>query len=100
MQIARIKGSVVATRKSENMTGWKLLLVRAIDLDTFEEKGSLMVAADAVGAGMGEIVMITGGSPARQTPMTDNKPCDALITAVVDSIVIKGKKIFEKHRNT
>ena len=98
MQIARVKGSVVATRKSENMTGWKLLLVKPIDLDTFEEKGSLMVAADAVGVGMGEVVMLTGGSPARQTPMTDMKPCDQLITAVVDSIVIKGKKIFEKHK--
>ena len=98
MQIARVKGRVVATRKSENMTGWKLLLVRAIDLDTFEEKGDIMVAADAVGVGEGEIVMLTGGSPARQTPMTDMKPCDQLITAVIDSIVIKGKKIFEKHR--
>lgn len=97
MQIARVKGSVVATRKSENMTGWKLLLVRAIDLDTFEEKGGLFVAADAVGAGQGEVVMLTGGSPARQTPMTDAKPCDQLITAIIDSIVIKGRKIFEKH---
>lgn len=97
MQIARVKGNVVSTKKSENMTGWKLLLLRAIDLDTFEEKGDLFVAADAVGAGEGEIVMVTGGSPARQTPMTDNKPCDQLITAIVDSIAIRGEKIFEKH---
>ncbi len=98
MQIGRVKGSVVATRKSENMTGWKLLLVKPIDLDTFEEKGQILVAADAVGVGQGEVVMLTGGSPARQTPMTDMKPCDQLITAVIDSIEIKGKRVFEKHR--
>jgi len=98
MQIGRVKGSVVATRKSENMIGWKLLLVKPIDLDTFEEKGQILVAADAVGVGQGEVVMLTGGSPARQTPMTDMKPCDQLITAVVDSIEIKGKRVFEKHR--
>ena len=64
MQIGRVKGSVVATRKSENMTGWKLLLVKPIDLDTFQEKGQILVAADAVGVGQGEVVMLTGGSPA------------------------------------
>ena len=100
MQIARVKGNVVCTRKSENMTGWKLLLVKPIDLDTFEEKGSVLVAADAVGVGEGEVVMLTSGSPARQTPMTDAKPADALITAVIDSIEIKGSRVFEKHRQT
>ncbi len=96
MQIARVKGSVVATKKAENMTGWKLLLVRPIDLDTFQETGSLSVAVDAVGVGQGEIVMLTGGSPARRCPMTDMKPCDQLIAAVIDSIVVRDKKIYEK----
>lgn len=97
MQIARVKGQVVATKKSENMTGWKLLLVRPIDLDTFKEKGSILVAADMAGAGIGEVVMLTGGSPARQTPLTDGKPTDLIISAVIDSIEVEGRRIFEKH---
>lgn len=97
MQIGRVKGRVVATKKAENMVGWKLLLVQPIDLDTFQEKGSILVAADMAGAGNGEVVMLTSGSPARQTPLTDGKPTDLIISAVIDSIEVSGQRIFEKH---
>ncbi len=97
MQIGKVKGHVVASGKSENMIGWKLLLVKPIDIDTFTEKGNILVAADVVGAGVGEVVMLTGGSPARQTPMTDGKPTDLIISAVIDSIEVKGERIFTKH---
>lgn len=97
MQIGRVKGSVVATKKSENMTGWKLLLVQLIDLNTFKEKRSILVAADMVGAGQGEVVMLTGGSSARQTPLTDERPADLIISAVIDAIEVNGSRIFEKH---
>lgn len=98
MQIGRVKGSVVATKKTENVTGWKLLLVQPIDLDTFEEIGDILVAADMTGAGQGEVVMLTGGSSARQTPLTDGKPTDLIISAVIDAIEIQGKRVFEKHK--
>ena len=60
MQIARVIGSVVSTSKSDRLTGLKLLVVRPIELDTMEEKGSPLVAIDAVGAGEGEVVLLCG----------------------------------------
>lgn len=96
MQIARVKGTVVSTNKSAKMHGLKLMVVRAIDLDTFEEKGAPIVSVDAVGAGVGEIVMIVGGSSSRQTEMTDAKPVDNSIIAIIDSIDIGGRRIFDK----
>lgn len=98
MQICRVKGTVVSTNKSQNMEGMKLLLVKPIDLDTFKETGGLVVAVDTVDAGVGEIVMTVGGSSSRQTTLTDGKPCDQSIIAVIDSIDLEGKRIFEKHR--
>ncbi len=98
MQIARVKGTVVSTNKSEKFTGLKLLLVKPIDIETFEEKGSLMVAVDAIGAGEGEVVMCVGGSSSRQTPITDGKPVDQSIVAIIDSIDVEGARVFEKFK--
>ena len=98
MNICRVKGTVVSTTKAEKINGLKLLLVKPIDLETFEEKGSLVVAIDTVDAGVGEIVMTVGGSSSRQTAITENKPCDQSIIAVIDSIDLEGKRIFEKHQ--
>ena len=95
MQIARVKGTVVSTNKSDKLTGLKLLIVKPIDIETFEEKGSLMVAIDAVGAGEGEIVMCVGGSSSRQTAITDGKPVDQSIVAIIDSVDVDGKRVFE-----
>lgn len=97
MQIARVKGTVVSTTKSEKMLGLKLMVVRPIDLDTFEEKGAPLVSVDAIGAGVGEIVMIVGGSSSRQTDLTDAKPVDNSIIAIIDSIDMDGKRIFDKN---
>ena len=96
MQIARVKGTVVSTNKSDKLTGLKLLIVKPIDIETFEEKGSLMVAIDAVGAGEGEIMMCVGGSSSRQTAITDGKPVDQSIVAIIDSVDVDGKRVFEK----
>ena len=68
----------------------------AIDLDTFEEKGAPIVSVDTVGAGVGEIVMIVAGSSSRQTALTDAKPVDNSIIAIIDSIDIGAKRIFDK----
>ena len=63
MQIARVKGTVVSTNKAEKLMGLKLLVVKPIDLETMEEKGSPIVAVDAVGAGEGEVVMLVAEAP-------------------------------------
>ncbi len=96
MQVAIVKGSVVSTNKTDKLHGLKLLIVAPIDLATFEEKGSPIVAIDTVGAGAGEVVMLCGGSSSRQTPLTENKPSDMAIVAIIDSIEIQGKTIFRK----
>ncbi|MDR3231920.1 MAG: EutN/CcmL family microcompartment protein, partial [Synergistaceae bacterium] len=79
MQICRVLGTVVSTHKTEKLSGMKLLLTRAIDLDTFTEKGPLLVSVDTIGAGEGEVVMTVGGSSSRQTAQTDNTPVDSAI---------------------
>ncbi len=84
MQLARVVGTVVATRKEPRLEGLKLLLVKPLD-DEGRETGNTVVAADAVGAGPDEVVLIAAGSSARQTESTDNKPVDAVVMAIVDS---------------
>jgi len=97
MILARVKGNVVSTTKSEKLSGYKLLIVVPVDIDTFEEKGSPIVSIDTVGAGEGEIVMVVGGSSSRQTAQTENRPVDSAIVAVIDSVNLNGKNIYEKY---
>lgn len=99
MQIAKVVGTVVSTTKSDRLTGLKMLLVKPIDLETFEEKGNVLVAFDAVGAGEGEIVMIVSGSSSRNTALTENKPSDTAIVAIIDYIDLRKKRIFSKGNN-
>ena len=98
MQIARVKGTVVSTNKAEKLSGLKLLIVKPIDIETFEEKGSIVVAIDAIGAGEGEVVMCVGGSSSRATSITEGKPVDQTIIAIIDSVDLEGKRIFEKYK--
>jgi carbon dioxide concentrating mechanism protein CcmL len=95
MQLAKVVGTVVASRKEASLEGLKLLLVRAVD-EGGRESGGYLVAADAVGAGPEEYVLIAAGSSARQTTMTDKRPVDAVVMAIVDSWsiddVVKYKK--------
>jgi len=84
MNLGKVAGTVVATRKEGSMDGLKFLLVHYMDSNG-KETGGQVVAADAVGAGEGEIVLVASGSSARQTEATNNRPCDAVIMAIVDS---------------
>jgi microcompartment protein CcmK/EutM len=95
MQLARVVGTVVATRKEATLEGVKLLLVRPLD-EEGQELGSQLVAADAVGAGPEEIVLIASGSSARQTVMTDKRPVDAVIMAIVDSWTVGEAVKYKK----
>ena len=96
MQLAKVIGSVVATRKCDRLEGMKLLVAMPIDMDTFQEKGTPFVSVDTVGAGEGEIVLWCGGSSSRATEMTKNKPVDATIIGIVDNVDILGKRVFTK----
>ncbi len=96
MLLGRVAGTVVATRKEPLMEGLKLLLIRQIDVENREGSG-YVVAVDAVGAGVGEVVMYASGSSARQTEATRDRPCDAVVMAIVDTWEIGGNKLYEKH---
>ncbi len=96
MILGRVRGNVVSTVKSEQLMGYKLLIVVPINIDTFEEQGSPIVSIDTVGAGEGEVVMVVGGSSSRQTAMTQNRPVDSAIVAIIDSVDLKGNRVFDK----
>ena len=95
MIFARVTGNVVCTLKDEKLVGTKLLLVQPVDLSG-EPKGNPLVAVDTVGAGEGELVLLVQGSSARQTASTTNRPVDAAIFAIVDTIERDGKRVFHK----
>lgn len=100
MVLGRVVGTVVSSRKEPAIEGLKLLLVQSCDLDgQVEPKGATVVAADAVGAGVGEVVLYATGSGARQTEHTQNRPVDAVIMAIVDTWDIDGETMFEKFHN-
>ena len=90
MILGKVIGTVWATRKDEQLRGMKLQLVREIDADG-SDKSKVVVAVDSVGAGVGEIVLFAQGSSARQTELTKNKPVDAVITAIVDTMDVDPK---------
>ncbi|MGV8040565.1 MAG: EutN/CcmL family microcompartment protein [Thermoanaerobaculaceae bacterium] len=95
MVLARVVGTVVATRKEASLDGLKLLLVRPLD-EEGREVGAHLVAADAVGAGPDEVVLIASGSSARQTMATDKRPVDAVIMAIVDSWAVGDRTKYTK----
>ncbi|MFL0248708.1 EutN/CcmL family microcompartment protein [Candidatus Clostridium stratigraminis] len=96
MYAARVIGTVVCTQKEEKLSGLKLQVVQPVNLISLQEEGKPVVAIDAVGAGISEIVLVVGGSSARQTSITTNMPVDATIMAIVDYIDIEGKQVFNK----
>jgi microcompartment protein CcmK/EutM len=89
MVLGKVVGTVWATRKDEKLHGLKLLLVQHIELD-YSLKKTYVVAADTVGAGVGEIVMITTGSSARQSKFTEGKPVDAVVSGIIDKLDVSG----------
>jgi microcompartment protein CcmK/EutM len=95
MLIGRVVGTVVSTNKEQELLGLKLLLVRGADVEG-KATGSLVVAIDAVGAGVGEVVLYASGSSARQTQVTKDRPVDATIMAIVDSIEHEGRQTYTK----
>lgn len=95
MQLARVVGTVVSTRKDPSMEGHKLLLLRQITAEG-KETAAFVVATDAVGAGEGEVVLYASGSSARQTEITRDRPCDAVVMAIVDSWEMGTRRVYDK----
>ena len=95
MNLAKVMGTVVATQKEESLVGLRFLVLGVVDGDG-RPTGATLVAADAVGAGIGEMVLFASGSSARQTRATDKRPCDAVVMAIVDSWEIDGDEKYRK----
>ena len=95
MLLGRVAGTLVSTKKEPSMDGLTLLVVRYLDVDG-AETGQTVVAADAVGAGVDEVVMVASGSSARQTEATRDRPCDAVVMAIVDTWEVEGEDRYQK----
>lgn len=98
MQIARVIGNVVATRKVDKIRNYKLLVVEPVDL-TGKPSGKHLIAIDSVQAGPDEIVFIVEGSSARMAVAEKDVPIDTAIIAIIDSIERDGKIVFKKSEN-
>ena len=95
MLLGRVAGTLVASRKEETLEGLKFLVLKQVDVDD-TETGGYVVAADAVGAGIGEVVLYATGSSARQTRYTHERPCDAVVMAIVDQWEVGGEEKYRK----
>ena len=84
MQIARVIGTVVSTVKNESLSGRKFLIVQTLDAD-LKDRGKPMVALDAVGAGVGELVFWCRGKEAAFPFKRDETPTDCTIVGIIDS---------------
>lgn len=95
MKLAKVLGTVVATEKDSKLEGFRFLMLGLWGPDNKPAGGSV-VAVDAVGAGVGEMVLYAAGSSARMTVRTDQRPVDAVVMAIVDTWEIGGEEIYKK----
>ena len=98
MLLGKVVGTVVATTKEPRLEGLKLQVLELLDIKGQPNK-NYVVAVDAVGAGVGEIVLYASGSSARQTEVTNNKPCDAVIMAIVDCWDVDDQPVYDKSKD-
>jgi ethanolamine utilization protein EutN len=99
MFLAKVTGSVVSTQKVGSMTGHKLLTVEPLRVDPKDSTklvgvGRTFVCVDALGAGLGEMVLIVQGSSARMMPETEKLPVDSAIIGIVNTVSVLGKTVY------
>ncbi len=99
MFLARVIGSIVATKKDATLTGRKLLLLRPLLIDEaspgqFRPGASTVVAVDALGAGLDEVVLFCQGSSARAAAGMKTLPIDAAVIGIVDTVDVLNQKIY------
>lgn len=95
MILGKVVGTVVSSTKNDRLSGARYLLVDKCNQQG-TKKGDYLVALDLVGAGNNELVMVSEGSSARETEMTINKPLDAVIVGIIDSIEENETIVYKK----
>lgn len=95
MQIARVLGTIVSTQKEPSLTGVKFLLLQILDQEG-QPLSEYEVAADSIGAGIDEWVLVSRGSAARQIPRGEQRPVDAAVIAIIDSINVSDRLVYSK----
>lgn len=95
MILGKVVGTVVSTQKDEGLEGLKLLVVQQVELDLKMQR-AFVVAADSVGAGLGELVIVVQGSSARMATRVKGRPLDASIIAIVDTMELEGRIAYKK----
>ena len=98
MILAKVVGTIVSSQKAQKMDGIKFLLLEKIDPVTLKGKNDFVVSMDSVGAGKNEIVFYVSGSGARFTDVTDGRPTDSIIIAIVDYIEKDGVYTYRKDK--
>ena len=95
MQIAKVRGTVVSTHKDQSLRGAKFLLLQFLD-----EEGQPLpqyeVAADIVGAGIDEWVLVSRGSAARQVGDNHTRPIDAMVVGIIDTVSVDNQVLYSK----
>lgn len=101
MFVAKVTGAVVSTQKVSTMVGQKLLVVEPFRLEPTQRTelvstGRTFIAVDTLGAGVGDMVLITQGSSARFTPETNKLPIDCVIIGIVDTVHIEKNSVYKR----
>ncbi|MBC7822381.1 MAG: EutN/CcmL family microcompartment protein [Candidatus Parcubacteria bacterium] len=95
MQIAKVRGTVVSTQKEPSLRGVKFLLLQFLD-DAGQPLPQYEVAADNVGAGIDEWVLVSRGSAARQVPGSEQRPVDAAVIGIIDTVSVDNRALYNK----
>jgi len=95
MTLARVRGTVVADQRSDGVEHPRFLLIEECD-QSGTGKGEFLVALDMVGADRGQLVLLAQGSSCRWTYLTENKPMDVLVVAIVDTIDQGGLDVWKQ----
>ena len=98
MRLAKVKGTVVSTCKEPRLQGVKLLLVQFVS-ESGDPLEDYEVAADVVGAGVGEWVLVTRGSGARRHDGYQDRPVDAAIVAIIDTVSTASGMMYDKRQD-
>ncbi len=95
MKLCKVVGMANASLKSPALEGAKLLVLQEIDA-AGRESGPLLLAVDAVGAGVGEMVAVVTGSTAARSLGRPDLPVDAAVTAIMDHVFVNQKELYAK----
>ncbi len=93
MNIGRVIGTLVATRKDESLVGSKLMVTQPLDID-YKPEGQPIIMVDTVGAGIGDVVIFTEGTASRNAAGKPDSAIDAAIVGIIDNLDVY-KEVLE-----